>query len=236
MHTFGGVPVFSAYYTSTKTSTALKSKGVDVVEYMTRLVHAFKHPKDPESQKTVNDLVDSTIDDFISKIKRTTKTELDESTVIVPIASSSKLNQYISNKIKEKIPGSTILSEHIIKKKWKDVKFSDAYEREKGYEKDGKMRQGPERAAAHLARMQSNEPDTDFEVKKAGTRGIRRYFSNFLGTPTDKEEEFRRLGSGAKIILVDDTLDEGVTFNEAVRLVRSLNPEVVVGYIFLWRK
>lgn len=173
---------------------------------------------------------------FMFVAQRQIKADLDETTIIIPIASKSKLNFVIAQQLQEKIPGSKVLSEHIIKKKWKDVKLSASYEREKASGGDGETKIGPDLAAKHLAMMQAKSPDEDFEVKKTQRRGLRRYFSHFLGSPEDKNEELTRLLKDAKIVLIDDTLDEGATFEEAVRLVKAFQPHFIVGYIFLWRK
>jgi phosphoribosylpyrophosphate synthetase len=156
--------------------------------------------------------------------------------VIVPLGSSSNLNVLIANKIKKKVPNAVILSGVIEKETWKNVQLSDVWKREMSYEKiDGKVRVGPRRAKEVLDMKKINHADEEFQVSKV-PRGLRRYYSYFYKTAGGNNMDVLKVLRDATVLVIDDTLEEGATMREALRIIRSFTPKEVLGYIFLWGK
>jgi predicted nucleotidyltransferase len=232
MRTFSGLKMFAAYQISSKAAAGLKGdgEGKRASDDMTNLRHAVKHPKDAESRRIINKLVD------ISIRRMSKQLDFKDVSVIVPLGSSSNLNVLIANKIKKKVPNAVILSGVIEKETWKNVQLSDVWKREMSYEKiDGKVRVGPRRAKEVLDMKKINHADEEFQVSKV-PRGLRRYYSYFYKTAGGNNMDVLKVLRDATVLVIDDTLEEGATMREALRIIRSFTPKEVLGYIFLWGK
>jgi hypothetical protein len=78
-----------------------------------------------------------------------------------------------------------------------------------------------------------NWGEEQFEIKKINGR-VRRYIYNFLGI-NENHPAFKSLLTAKRILLVDDTIGEGATFNEAARVISELNPCVSINALTLVR-
>lgn len=187
--------------------------------FKTALRKAVKDINAGNNTKLMEELIDRKI-----KYMKNAKM-LDDINVIIPLGSTSKLNSLITKQFSKYIPNALILDNLLTKVKWKDVKIVDKGESSK---------KGYEMAKKRLDHMQKHHPDDYFEIKKTGaTQSIRRYFSMFYQVAPGYNIDLLKKLPGSNILLVDDTLEEGVTINEAHRVIDAFLPNKVRAFVFL---
>ena len=92
--------------------------------------------------------------------------------------------------------------------------------------------EGTRRAQKKLADNQRNRPDDVFQIKQV-PRGLRRYFGGFYHADPSKQNLESAI-RGKRLLVIDDTLEEGSTFKEALRVLEQYQPAEIMGYIFLF--
>lgn len=217
---FHGHKVFGAYRIVPRIAKGMNNDihVPPLSDQMTNLRHALKHPADTESKRTVIDLVKVSIDRMFQQI------DTKSIDILVPLGSKSNLNKVVADEIKRRLPNVQTLND-IQKKKWKDVTLSHVWKHEVDAN-NGVPKEGPRRAAKALQDKQRLHPDDTFEIKSV-ERGLRRYFGNFY---TDTRTNLR----GKTILVIDDTMEEGATFQDVIRVLEKYNPKEIIGYIFLF--
>jgi len=224
---FYGIDVFGAYRVMPK-AVELVRKDADnqLPKELTKVRHAVKHPSGADSAKSIKDLVDLSISRLFEQM------DMEQVSVVIPLGSTSKLNDLVAKKVKNKLPNCIVLDNFIKKNIWKNVTLSPTWHHEVGLH-GGVPTEGTRRARAILERGKAVHPELEYEVKQV-PRGLRRYFSSFFKIESGEDVDINKILTGAKILLIDDTLEEGSTMVEAIRVTKQFSPEKVMGYIFLW--
>lgn len=188
-------------------------------EWNDRVNFIRKELKDYRDEKTVagvNDMIDKSLFRF-DRIEKLSSYDL-----IIPLKSSSTLNDVIASKISSKT-GAKVLSNTIVKNTLKnvDINIPDS-------EKSEKTKQYLDTIKKRFASI----PDEEFRSKMIKA-SFRRYVSNFLKYNSDNEESIYKEIEGKSVLLIDDTMGEGVTLVEMNRLIQRARPKSVACYIFL---
>jgi phosphoribosylpyrophosphate synthetase len=126
-------------------------------------------------------------------------------------------------------PNAVVEKDLFKKKKWKDINIaSDIIDKE-----DSKK--GGDLAQNKLNKMKASRGEEDFEMKKVSTMSLRRYFKDFMDLkhPTIPVEQ---LVANRTVLIIDDTLEEGVTLKDSISQLLRHNPKEVYAYIFLMGK
>lgn len=234
-----GMKIFGAYRISPKAVAHFQDKeslGTVSPENLvknkaTSLRHAVKRTS--ERSKTV---LNKLIDDSIEKLFLEPSMDMKSIDIIMPLGSRSPLNSAIANKIKSKIPNAIIIDEFLKKDVWKNVKFSPTYYREiENGIKTGETKLGPLRAKNKLEGKQRNHPNEEFHITDLSS-GERRYFSFFYKTDTGKHIDVIDKLRNARILFIDDTLEQGATIVDAKREILKYEPKDILAYIFLFSR
>lgn len=233
-----GMKIFGAYRISPKAVATYQHEeeygnntGKLVKDKATDLRHAVK--KTSEKSKPV---LDKLIDDSIEKLFLEPAMDMKSINIIMPLGSRSPLNSAIANKIKSRIPNVIIIDEFLKKDVWKNVRFSPTYYREVAEgERTGQVKLGPLRAKIKLERKQRNHPNEEFHITDLSS-GERRYFSFFYKTDTGKHIDVIAKLKNARILFIDDTLEQGATIVDAKREILKYEPKDIVAYIFLFSR
>ena len=224
-----GIPikVFAAYETKPAVASSSVPDWDDKKtfnQYLSNIRHVIKYPNSSHNKK----LIDGWIDLSMERLRKQLP-ELSEIDAIVPLGSKSNLNVKIANEIKKYAPNATIISGMINKLTWKDVQLSSTWRRENDMiQKDGNPRPWLKAISMQLDSKKENYPNEPFEIKLV-TPGARRYFSSFYSASSPE-----RL-NGKTVILIDDTLEQGVTLREAMRSIVAAKPSKILAYIFLFK-
>jgi len=170
-------------------------------------------------------MIDKSIDKFDALGK-----DLSKSTnlSIVPMPSKSQLNNLIIQRIQRKF--KNILSYDLFKKAITDdvVLNMDKINNEMW------ARTNKEKIVRYFNSMKKANQGNPYEVKFVNT-GFRRYITNFLIFKDDPSKKiFKDLING-NILFVDDTIGNGNTLKDMIRLIRSCEfyPELILCYAFL---
>lgn len=175
----------------------------------------LKDYKNPTIVKNVNEMIDRSLLRF-DRLEK-----LSNYDVLVPLKSSSTLNDVIADKIKDRT-GAKVLSDTIVKNTIGNVNINLP-----DTETSDKTRQYLDTIKKKFAGI----PDQEFRSKMIKA-SFRRYVTNFLKYKGD-EESIRKNIEGKNVLLIDDTLGEGATLKEMNRLIVKLNPKSVASFIFL---
>lgn len=209
--TKNGIKIYAAY-TFNKEAEAPNG-------FKTALRKAVKDVNHGNNANLLNELIDRKL-----KYMKSNKM-LDGIQIIIPLGSTSKLNTLLAERLKNFIPEALVLPNLLEKTKWKNVQVVDKGERSK---------KGFDMAKKRLEQMKKSHPDEYFEIKKTGaSQSIRRYFSMFYQVSPGYNIDLLKKLTGANILLVDDTLEEGVTINEANRVIDTFFPDKVKAFVFL---
>ncbi len=209
--TKNGIKVYSAY--------AFNQKAKAPDGFKTALRKAVKSPHHGENLNTIERLISRKIKYMMSQGM------LDGVNVIIPLGSTSKLNSIMTKELSKALPDALVLEDLLTKVRWKNVQVVD---------KGEGSRKGYEMSAKRLEYMKKNHPDDFFEIKKTGaSQSIRRYFSMFYEVAPGYNVDLLKKLPKSNILLVDDTLEEGVTINEAYRVIDALMPNSVKAFVFL---
>ena len=185
----------------------------DNVNYIRKELKGYGDPM-------VTSMVDDMIDKSLMRFDRIEK--LSTYNVIVPLKSSSTLNDVIAEKIKSRT-GAKVLSDVIVKNTLKNVKISVP-----DTETSDKTKQYLDTIKKRFASM----PDSEFKSKMIKA-SFRRYVSNFLKYKNDNTSSVYSEIKGKHVLLIDDTLGEGRTLIEMNRLIQQAEPASVSSYVFL---
>lgn len=228
---YQGIEVFGAYRVEPKGVEIERKKaeenGVDFSEFMKNIRKSIKNPGN-DSREAMKYLINKAIDRFINQV------DTSNIKLIIPVGSSSKLNNVLCEKLRNKIPGSIVLTDFIKKTTWKNVTMSDIWKREVR-NNNGTARQGAQDALDFLKKKQEKWPNETFAVSKVGRMGSRRYYSNFFVTPKGTVDVLKQFEEG-EVLLVDDTMEEGASLTDAIRSIKQFEPKKISAFIFLYGK
>lgn len=206
-----GIKIYSAY---TFNQAASAPEG-----FKTAIRKGVKDSNNPENKELLSKLISR-------KLKyMKNKGMLDKIDALVPLGSTSKLNLLIAEEIKKMIPSAIVYDNVITKVKWKNVKVVDKGEAsKKGYDYAKKV----------LERMQLTHPEDYFEIKKTGaSQSVRRYFSMFYEIKPGYDVNLIEQLHKSNVLLIDDTMEEGVTIQEAYRVINTFDPISIKAFVFL---
>ena len=225
---FYGHLIFGAYRIDPRTVNAMKRDGVtgkEISNDMTNLRHALKHPINADSKRTVKELAKKSVYRMFKQM------DVKRVDILLPLGSNSGLNILVAEMIQDKVPNVQMLSDVVKKTRWRDVKLSAVWYREVE-RSGGKPMEGTRRAQQVLADNQRTRPDDEFQIKQV-PRGLRRYFGGFYHADPSKQNIDSAI-RGKRLLVIDDTLEEGSTFKEALRVLEQYQPAEIMGYIFLF--
>lgn len=144
---------------------------------------------------------------------------MDIDLIIIP-TSSSNLNLDLANKINNKIPNNLFLKDGFLKNDIENVTINYDALKEKKYSQD---------TILGIEKMIRNAIVGDsFKIKKIPPR-FRRFILNFLKINVNDERILNKLING-KILIVDDFISEGTTFNEINRIIDNFSPKEIIMY------
>lgn len=181
-------------------------------------------------------IIDNSIDRFDSfaersnryKKKMGTQMAGEQTNLIVALPSHSKLNELIVKRFQLK--HKNLMSYGTFEKLMSDELVLDMEK----VEREPSARKNKERIVKYYNNLKATHGGQPFEVKFI-TANFRRYFYNFLTFKHDPTHQaFNTLVNG-NIMLVDDTIGEGNTLKEAIRILKSgqVVPNRVLCYAFL---
>jgi len=175
----------------------------------------IKAYKNPNTVTNVNTMIDTSL----LRFERVAK--LSSFDTIIPLKSSSVLNDVIAEKISKKT-NAKVLSDIIVKNTLKNVKLSIP-----SSETSDKTKEYLATIDKRFAKMS----DEEFKSKMIKA-SFRRYVSNFLKYKNDPNL-VKEYIAGKNILIIDDTLGEGATLAELRRLIMEYNPKSITFYVFL---
>jgi len=141
----------------------------------------------------------------------------DTDLILIP-ESSSSLNLDLANKVKNKIPNAMFAKDIILKNEPKNVQINHEKLIEKGYKKE---------TILEIEKMvDKSVVGGVFKIKKIPPR-FRKFILNFLKIDIKNRELLNKLVNG-KIIIIDDFVSEGTTFNEVNRLLENYAPKEII--------
>ena len=237
--TVNGVPIFAAYRVMPHGVDNMRNSGVpvmaDMVDNIKNVRHAVKHPNTSDGS---NKMVSALIDLSIKRMLKNPKFETSKVTVIIPLGSSSKLNDEVAKKLQKVLPNATVLDDFLQKDVWKNVKLSKAW-----YEAVERAKQNPDpeklkwfvTTLKNFKAKQQNHPNEIFSVHNVGAT-TRHYYSMFYKTNKNHVVDAVKLLNGAHVLFIDDTLEGGTTLREVTRAIKEYNVASVKAYIFLFGK
>jgi hypothetical protein len=176
----------------------------------------LKGYSEPKTVSIVSDMIDKSLMRF-DRIEK-----LSTYDVIVPLKSSSTLNDVIAERIRAKT-GAKVLSNTIVKDTLKNVEISLP-----DTESSEKTKQYLDTIKKRFASM----PDSEFKSKMIKA-SFRRYVSKFLKYKDNDTSDIYNKIKGKNVLLIDDTLGEGRTLIEMNRLIQQAEPASVSSYVFL---
>jgi hypothetical protein len=215
-------PIFAAYVMEPNVQGNTMPK-----EDRVALRHLIKHPSSTDEKNLRKKMVKESVQKMAEKMPGFYDVD-----VIIPLGSKSDLNLEVANEISSVLKEVVVLPEALIKDVWKNAKVNDLELNDDGTESLGRKD-----ARDFLTQRQKYDPDKSVEVKSIsiGSKGrsARRYFSNFYKANEDKYKMIDMI-KGKNVLLIDDTLEEGITLTESNRIIKTFEPKSVSAYIFLF--
>lgn len=213
-HSLGGVPnIFYAYYFSPSDKTVKKDVRLHKINSIRTAIKSY-------SDQSVVSNVDKMIEFSLNRFN--ILKPLSSFDTIIPLKSSSPLNDVIASKVKHK-NGADIMSELIVKDVIKNISIDLP---------DSETNPKTLAFVDDIRDKFSKVPNDEFRSKMVPA-SFRRYISKFLkfNNRYDKTE-FEKL-NGKNILVIDDTLGEGSTLKEIQRLLYQYSPSSVCYFVFI---
>jgi hypothetical protein len=226
------IKIFSAYRTRPKAVRATGKMNKLEKDPESKMVNRFmdvkklvKHPGTAENKEIIQELIEVSMDRFFKQMPHA-----DEINTIVPLGSTSYLNNEIAKEFKKHLPHASVVKDFIKKSKWKDVKLSKTYYEELKVKPNAPWLSD---AREKLRNTIITEPDKIFAVKQV-PMSHRLYYGNFYQLSNGKNFDSKRLFTNKTVLLIDDTLEKGSTLIEALRILDEFDAKYIVGYIFMY--
>lgn len=220
LRTKKGMTIFPAFILRKVSTSQYNQFSADQQNAIRRAV------KEPVSGKS-KEIVDFYVKRSIHALKHFLP--IDKVDTIIPLGSSSGVNEKIAREIKSIIPNAEILSDAVKKVTWKDVEID--YDLLK---KEPKGKESLKYLESYLNGKKKNHPDETMKV--SGIKmSVRRYLKNFMKlSPDFKKDVLERNINGKTVLVVDDTMEEGATMGSAYESIDSLSPKEIMIYVFLY--
>lgn len=213
-HSLGGVSnIFYAYYFSPSDKTI---KTDNRLHKINSIRTAIKSYSDPLVVSGVDKMIEFSLNRF-NILK-----PLSSFDTIIPLKSSSPLNDVIANKLKQK-NGADVLSDLIVKDVINNISV------------DLPDSETNPKTLAYLGDILdkfSKIPDEEFKSKMVPS-SFRRYISKFLKFNSKYDKSVFDKVNGKRILVIDDTLGEGSTLKEIQRLLYQYSPQSVDYFVFI---
>lgn len=149
--------------------------------------------------------------------------------VILTPKSSSPLALNIAKIIRKKAPHATIIPDAIVKSAIDKIKID--YD---GYLKNAKSEDDKKKRIKQLdSDYKFSTKDGNFQTKKI-FKSRAKFFSNFLSL-NEKEKEALSKVENSNVLIVDDYKVSGITTEEMIRTVNSLQPSQIYLYVLIKR-
>jgi len=146
--------------------------------------------------------------------------EIGDTDLILIPQSGSEVNKDLAIKIKNKLPNAIFINDAIIKNVMGGVTVN--------YDKIKSSTLKPEMIIELEDMIRRAEVDSEFKLKKIPPR-FRKYIINFLQLNTVGAKLMNKICDG-KILIVDDIVSEGTTFNEINRLMETFAPKEIIFF------
>ena len=146
--------------------------------------------------------------------------------IVLPLPSQFSANRLISKIYKEINPNAKFLDEPFIKKMSQDIRYNSSQVLREGSSLSLPL------VDAYFKSFKETYFDRPFEIKNVRAT-LRRYIYNFMAIQGWCKHYLPYLVNGKRILLIDDTIGEGVTLREAANLIRPFNPKSITSFAVL---
>lgn len=187
-------------------------------------VRSFKNPKSTFEKLTSDNMIETAVKGFLNALKTNgNKFEIEsieqiDSIIILPsqFSANNRIAEYFkqnfTNKVYENVFEKRLCNDILYYKWW--IKMEE--QKNMAFV----MEQIENSKKAHLNEL--------FEVKKFGAN-IRRYLYNLLKFSIDLHSVIDMI-ENKNVLLVDDTIGEGTTLRDAMRLLEKFNPKNIMSF------
>ncbi|NDI08895.1 MAG: phosphoribosyltransferase, partial [Actinobacteria bacterium] len=201
-------------YSDIKKPIISRTEHNDKVNYIRTAIKSYS----PDISENVDNMIDASLNRF--ELVKPLKTF----DVVVPLKSSSVLNDVIAKRINIK-SNVEVIPELIVKNTIKNIKIEIPSE-----ETSEKTKQYVDT----IKRRMTSIGDQEFRSKMIPA-SFRRYVSNYLKFNDKYDRSTFDKINGKNILVIDDTLGEGVTLREIQRLLYQYQPKSIFYFILLIR-
>lgn len=178
-------------------------------EMRRKYIERLRRPR-PEDEKIVKTLIKNAVDKYVAR--------MGVPGILIPIASKSKLNGWICDAFKEHDANIIEYKDSLIKNLNKYVELKNAAKT-------------PEIAKIQHSYLTKKYGDNEFKISKMAGR-LRGYFKNFLISNPNFIEDLKSI-KGNEVLLIDDSINVGATFHDAIREIKKYKPSKINAFIFL---
>jgi hypothetical protein len=146
--------------------------------------------------------------------------------IVFPLPSQFSANKLILKIYREINPNATFLDEPFIKKISQEIRYDPSEVSREGSSLSLPL------VDAYFKSFRETYFDRLFEIKNVRAT-LRRYIYNFMAIQEWCKYYLPYLVNGKRILLIDDTIGEGVTLREAANLILPFNPKSITSFTVL---